>query len=61
MNSSYLVSREDMEGIAILSLSITALLETTPDFGLVLELIAENLTEEQIENAIDTLTIKEIK
>lgn len=61
MNSSYLVSREDMEGIAILSLSITALLETTPDFELVLELIAENLTEEQIENAIDALTIKEIK
>lgn len=61
MNSSYRVSREDMEGIAILGLSITALLETTPDFGLVLELIAENLTEEQIENAIDTLTIKEIK
>ena len=61
MDNNYLVSREDMEGIAILSLSITALLETTPDFGLVLELIAESLTEEQIENAIDTLTIKEIK
>lgn len=59
MNDYYKVSREAMEGIAVLGLSITALLETTPDFELVLELIADNLTDEQIETAIDTLTIKE--
>ena len=59
MNNNYLVSREDMEAIAILGLSVAALLETTPDFGFVLDLIAENLTDEQVETAIDTLTIKE--
>lgn len=59
MDPYYKVSREDMEGIATLSLSVLALLETTPDFEVLLELISENLTDEQIETAIDTLAIKE--
>lgn len=59
MDNNYLVSRKEMEGMAILGLSITVLLETTPDFEVVLGLIAENLTEEQIETAIDALTVKE--
>lgn len=60
-DKNYLVSHESMEGMAIISLAVTALLELNPDFEIVFQLVADSLTDENVEEAIQTLAEKVIE